>query len=154
MRQKRDKVESRTLEHYASQLNKNLKDRIEELTRRVEEIHISSKEGLYTQNDGEYNETNRGDDTFETRRTSQKEGYRTLEYDEGPMEQPHQRAIGLSLDQMISQISTFDGNSRKLTAFCSNIRKILSIFWRECKTYLFMYLQNKITGRVQIAITS
>jgi hypothetical protein len=41
----------------------------------------------------------------------------------------------------------FDGNPRKLTAFCSNIRKILSIFGRERETYLFMYLQNKITGR-------
>jgi hypothetical protein len=33
MRQKRDKIEATTLEHYASQLKKNLEDRIEKLDR-------------------------------------------------------------------------------------------------------------------------
>jgi hypothetical protein len=77
------------LEYYASRLNKSLEDRMEELTKKMEEIHTSSKEGLYTQNGGEHNQTNRGNDTFETRRTSRKEEYRTWEYDEQPTEQPH-----------------------------------------------------------------
>jgi hypothetical protein len=61
---------------------------MEELTKRIEEIHASPKEGLYIQNEGEYNQANRGDDTFETRRKSQKERYRTWEYDEQLMGQP------------------------------------------------------------------
>jgi DNA anti-recombination protein RmuC len=72
IRQKRDKIEATTLEYYASQLNKGLENR-------MEEIHTSSKERLYTQNGGEHNQTNRGNDTFETRRISRKEEYRTLE---------------------------------------------------------------------------
>jgi hypothetical protein len=110
IRQKRDKIEATILEHYASQLNKSLETRMKELTKKMEEIHTSFKEGLYTQNGGEHNQTNRWDDTFETKRTNQKEGYRKWEYDEQPMEQLYRRTIGLSLDQMISQIPTFDGN--------------------------------------------
>jgi hypothetical protein len=77
---------------------------MEELTKKMGEIHMSSKEGLYIQNGGEHNQTNRRDDTFERRRTSRKKEYRTWEYDEQPMEQPHQRTIGPSLDQMISSL--------------------------------------------------
>jgi hypothetical protein len=70
-----------------------------------------------------------------------------MEYDKRPIEQPHRRVIGPSLDQMIVQIPIIDGNPRKLTVFFSNIRKILLIFGEECEPYL-MYLQNKIIGRV------
>jgi hypothetical protein len=92
-----------------------------------------------------HTQTIRGDDAFETKRTIRREAYRTLEYDERPIEKPYQKVIGPSLDQMITQIP--DGRSRKLTAFCSNIRKILSIFGEECESYLFLYLQNKIIER-------
>jgi hypothetical protein len=77
-----DKKGTKSRPHYMSQLNKNLEDRMEELTRRTEEIHASSKKGLYTQTEEEDNQTNRRDDAFETRRTSRREAYQTLEYDE------------------------------------------------------------------------
>jgi hypothetical protein len=93
--------------------------------------------------------------THSNRRRSRREAYRTLEYDERLKEQRHQRVIGPTLDQMILQIPTFDGNPRKLTAFCSNIRKILSIFREECETYLFLCIcKTKLLGERRTAITS
>jgi hypothetical protein len=40
---------------------------IEEVTRRIDEIHTSSMESLYTQNEEEYNQINRGDVALETK---------------------------------------------------------------------------------------
>jgi hypothetical protein len=59
IQQKRDKIEATTLQYYASQLNKSLENRMEELTKKMEKIHTSSKEGLYTQNGDEHNQKNR-----------------------------------------------------------------------------------------------
>jgi hypothetical protein len=75
---------------------------MEELSRRIDDILTSSEEGLHTRNEEEYNETYRGVDVFETRRTSRRETYRILEYDKRPIEQPYRRVMGPFLDQMIS----------------------------------------------------
>jgi hypothetical protein len=57
IRQKRDKIEATTLQYYASQLNESLENRMEELTKKMEEIHTSSTEEMYTHNGDEHNQT-------------------------------------------------------------------------------------------------
>jgi hypothetical protein len=108
-----------------------------ELSKRIDEIHTISLMGLQIRNEKGYNQTN----PFEP---SQRETYRTFEDDERSIGQAYRKIIGPSPDQMIAQLPTFDRNPRKLIAFCSNIRKTLSLLVEEYEPYFYMYLQNKI----------
>jgi hypothetical protein len=118
MQYEKDNTEAATLEYYASQLNKNLENRMKELTRRINKIHTSSISGLHTRSDEVHNEKKDREYVFESRRIiSRREVYRTFEDDARVIEQAHLKIIGLSLGQLI-----------------------LSIFRKECKPYLFMYL--------------